>query len=264
MAGEAPVVTVGITCGNRHHARITFEFVAQSIGQAFTRRHEPGRVYAGAQAHDGAEIGAAHEVLGGPQTVSGDAGPDHVEVRLGQRQRGRRIRHVLIGQRPGHRLDLVHELVEELELLLGEGVVGQIRDREMTPDPLDRDALQGPQGPDRVRYVVGHHPDAVHPAVEFDVYADATPHREGRVREVRGETFRVDGRGEAVVEHGHGGARRWLGEDVNRRADAGLPQMQSLRHPCHAEAVGPRLEHRSRHGRITVAVGIALDDAHDL
>ena len=86
------------------------------------------------------EVDDAGELWAGPQSVRRDPTSDEIEVRLGERQRSGRVSDVPVTQPSSRSFDLAGQVGEQIELLACKGMVGDVGDGEVAPDPFDLDA----------------------------------------------------------------------------------------------------------------------------
>ena len=146
---------------------------------------------------------------------------------------------------------------EEVELLAGEGMVGDVGHRQMAPGSLDHDPVERcPARHDRGD-VVHPEPHAVHARVELDVDGHHHARRRRGVGQGLGEILRVHGGSEIPLDHHPRRFGRRFGEDLERRFDAAVAQeLELLREPAlvertvgalHGTALGAQDQRQRQH-----------------
>ena len=112
--------------------------------------------------------------------------------------------------------------------------------------------------PGHLQGVGRSHADAVHPGVDLEVDPDDLALLARRRGQQLGGGDRVHADAEVVADHGTQIGRSGLGEQEDRRVDAGLAQHRAFLDQRHPEPVGPggdgRLAHRD--GAVAVTVGL--------
>ncbi len=104
----------------------------------------------------------------------------------------------------------------------------------------------------------------MHPGVELHVDRHYSIESDRGRRQRSSKVLRVDGRSQIPLDHGRSRIERRLGEDMHRSREACIPEMEGLGHPRDADASGSAVQHRLGALGVAVAVGVALDHAHDL
>ena len=266
LIGEGAEVAVAITDGEGDDAGVVGGGPGGAVadGVAGLDDFEEGDAgFEGEGGGDGEGLGA---LGGGVDAVEEDAGADEVEVGVGKLQDGAGVGDVAGG---GGEAVLVVEGEEfeeafELETGVGEVAGGGVGVGEVGVDAFDAGVAAGEAGGEEFFGGVPVHADALHAGVDFEVDAGGSAEGGGGFVDEAEFFDGGGGEGELVLEEEGDLFFADAAEDEDGGGDAGVAEGDAFFEEGDAEAVGAVLHEVMGDGEEAVAVGVGLDDGHDL
>ena len=124
--GEETVVAIAVTDGDEGHARGLVGDVRPAVTDAGPGGQRAHAGHAALERQGRAQWNGRFHLVRRTQSIQGDTTAHHIQRYLRQVKRGGAVGHVFEGKGEARRLQLLHHVHVDAELVAGESLVGQV------------------------------------------------------------------------------------------------------------------------------------------